>query len=144
MEESMLDFLRAEMLQARLRKDTAWVKVVSTAISDLEYKFGKDFVSRDQMVTWAKSQIKAIEDTKAKAVRSGQVYEADPLYVKLLTSMLPVQMTEDDLYDFFTKECAGAENLGELMATLKARRLGQYDGKLASSVARSVLPLINK
>lgn len=144
MEESMLDFLRAEMLQARLRQDTAWVKVVSTAIGDLERKYNKDFVSRDQMVAWAKSQLKAIEDSRSKAALHGQIFIADELYVKLLTSMLPAQMNEDDLYNFFMKECSGAENLGEMMKELKTRRAGMYDGKLASAVARSVLPVITK
>lgn len=144
MGENMLDFLRAEMLQARLRQDTAWVKVVSTAIGDLERKYNKDFVSRDQMVAWAKSQLKAIDESRSKAEKFGQTFVADELYVKLLNSMLPVQMTEDDLYNFFTKECSGVENLGEMMKELKTRRAGMYDGKLASAVARSVLPNITK
>lgn len=144
MEESMLDFLRAELLQARLRSDTAWVKAVSTAIGELERTVSKDFVSRDQMVAWAKSQIKAVEKSRSEAALHGVEFTSDPVFMTLLESMIPSQMTEDELYDFFTKECVGAEHLGELMSTLKARRAGLYDGKLASAVARSVLPLITK
>lgn len=144
MGENMLDFLRSEMLQARLRKDTDWVKAVSTAIGELERTVSNTYVSKEDLVAWAKAQLSAISKSDAKAKEHGQVFEHDEVYEKLLKNMLPEQMSEDDLYDFFTTRCADATSLGQLMATLKASKAGQYDGKLASSVAKSVLPLINK
>lgn len=144
MGENMLDFLRAEMLQARLRKDTDWVKAISTAIGELERAVSNTFVSKEDLVTWAKAQLSATAKSKIKAEEHGQEFEADPVYEKLLKNMLPEQMDEDDLYEFFTTRCADATSLGQLMSALKAAKAGQYDGKLASSVAKSVLPLINK
>lgn len=144
MEESMLDFLRRELFQARLRQDTAWVKAVSTAIGELERNVSKDHVTRDEMVAWAKSQIKATEKSRSEAALYGIEFEADPVFMELLHSMIPSQMTEDEIYEFFTKECSSASNLGELMKELKTRKAGLYDGKLASAVAKSVLPYITK
>lgn len=144
MGENMLDFLRAEMLQARLRQDTEWVRVVSTAIGDLEREFSKDFVSKDQLISWAKSQLKAIEKSYALANAAGQVYTPDVPYVEFLRQCIPDQMSEDDLYDFYSTYCADATSLGQLMTTLKSMRQGQYDGKLAASVARAYMTTVLK
>jgi uncharacterized protein YqeY len=55
----------------------------------------------------------------------------------VLLSFLPQQMSADELKAAVAK--SGAKNIGEAMKYLKANHDGQYDGKLASQVAKEVI-----
>lgn len=58
----------------------------------------------------------------------------------LLTTYLPEQLTETELTSIITNlRDTGATNTGLVMKALKEQFEGQYDGKLASMVAKAVL-----
>lgn len=130
MEGNMLDFLRAEIAQARLKKDTEWVTVVSTAVSELQYQFG-DFVTKDQLIKYAKAQISALEKAKLKAKerKIDAEIKMPALQQKLYDMILPPQLTYDDLLEVLVDSTG--DTLGTHMKFLKEHYNGQYDGKIA-------------
>jgi uncharacterized protein YqeY len=56
-----------------------------------------------------------------------------------LERYLPKQMSEDEIRDFCKARIAEGLNMGQIMGALKASHPGQYDGKLASGIAKSLL-----
>lgn len=129
-DENMLNFLRAEIAQARLCKDTEWVTVVSTALAELQYQFG-EFVSHDQLIKYAKAQISALEKSKVKA-RERKIdaeIKMPALQQKLYDMILPPQLTYDDLLEVLVDSIG--DTLGTHMKFLKEHYNGQYDGKIA-------------
>ncbi len=70
---------------------------------------------------------KLSDDEKARAEFEKQVLE----------SYLPEQLSADAIKKILQE--AGVKNIGEAMKLLKEKYDGQYDGKLASSVARELL-----
>lgn len=126
----MLDFLRAEIAQARLRKDTEWVTVVSTAVAELQYQFG-EVVSHDQLIKYAKAQISALEKAKLKAKerKIDTEIKMPELQQKLYDMILPPQLTYDDLLEVLVDSTG--DTLGTHMKFLKEHYNGQYDGKIA-------------
>ncbi|UXY92403.1 hypothetical protein [Proteus phage RP7] len=129
-DENMLDFLRAEIAQARLRKDTEWVTVVSTAVAELQYQFG-EVVSHDQLIKYAKAQISALEKAKLKAKerKIDTEIKMPELQQKLYDMILPPQLTYDDLLEVLVDSTG--DTLGTHMKFLKEHYNGQYDGKIA-------------
>ena len=60
--------------------------------------------------------------------------------IATLSAYMPTQMTETEIEAFIlAKAASGVGKMGDLMAALKAERSGQYDGKVASIVAKRVL-----
>jgi hypothetical protein len=57
----------------------------------------------------------------------------------VLEVYLPAQMTEAELTEFAKAKAAQGAQMGQIMGALKADKAGQYDGKLAASVVKSVL-----
>ncbi|AFQ22237.1 hypothetical protein My1_078 [Pectobacterium phage My1] len=144
MGENMLTVLR-EILET-FRKNGYPTVAVSTVLGDLQ-RINKDYVSRDELLKYIKSQNKAIETTEAKANELGIDYQPDQLFVELLDELweryAPVLLSETQLVQYFNQvidlNTDTVITKAILMRLLKAEFAGQYDGKMASQVADKVL-----
>ena len=62
---------------------------------------------------------------------------------EILEKFLPSQLSEDQLKAIVValkKEYdAGPKDMGKILGTLKMRHSGQYDGKMASDITKTVL-----
>lgn len=129
--KNVLDDLRINMMEARLDAEMEEVSLLATAIGELERKYGK-VVSMEQLKEFAKSRVKSYQSLPDINMVDKQDYDFWLQYV-------PNELTETELYEFFTKQCAWATGLGEMMSALKKTHPNAYDGKQAASIARSIL-----
>ncbi len=100
-------------------------------------KFLKNVKETIALVSKDTTMDQEIKDTKIEDLKAE---------VKLYESYLPKQLTEaqlkfiiNDLIDYFKKE-AMSINMGVIMKFLKENHGGLYDGKLASSLVRELIP----
>lgn len=146
MGENMLTVLREMLDSVRRNGYQESVVAVSTVIGDLQ-RVDKDYVSREDLLKYIKSQNKAIEVTASKANELGIEYTPDFAFTELLDELVeryaPLQLSEEHLTSYFNAVIAlnidTAVTKAILMRLLKAEFYGRYDGKLASQVADRVL-----
>ena len=111
---------------------------------------------RDRGLTWARGDhdrggravplalLHVLVETVQLLINRNQDVTAQQHELEILEPYLPRQMTESDLEaavrvivtDLGVND---AKVMGQVMAELKARHAGTYDGKLASQVVKSVL-----
>lgn len=139
----LFERLQKESLEARKARDTVRAGVLTTAIAQVKaiaIDDGHRAPTDADVLKVVRQFLKACEENLALAAqgkmdsaRAGQfTVEKD-----VLLSYLPQQMSADDLKAAIAK--SGAGNIGEVMKYLKAHHDGQYDGKLASQVAKEAL-----
>lgn len=139
----LFERLQKESLEARKARDTVRAGVLTTAISQvkaLAIDDGHRAPNDGDVLKVVRQFLKACEENLALAAQ-GKMDAARAEQFKIerdvLLSYLPQQMSADDLKAAIAK--SGAANIGEVMKYLKANHDGQYDGKLASQVAKEVL-----
>lgn len=127
---STLQTIKDNYLDARKARAKEVVGCLGTLLGDIEtaQKRG-DKVDDGFVVRLVK---KYIENAKAMS----NTFEVD-----LLGSFLPFQLTEEEVRNYFVGylEVQPEANMGDLMQALKADFEGQYDGKVASSIASELL-----
>lgn len=100
---------------------------------------GKNAGNRDtndvEVVAVVKKFIKNIDETVQALTSRGQDADAYNSEKKALEAFLPTQLGEDQLRDIAASR---ASDMPSFMKYLKENHAGQYDGKLASTVAKSV------
>ncbi len=139
----LFERMQKESLEARKARDTAKAAVLTTAISQIKalaLDDGHRAVTEADVMKVVKQFLKAVEENLALAAQGKMdATRADAFKVErdILLSYLPQQMSADDLKAALKK--SGAANIGEAMKYLKTNHDGQYDGKLASAVAKEVL-----
>lgn len=140
MGENMLEILRDMLERARYKGDYDKMKAVQTVIGDLQ-RVDKDYVSRDQLLSYVKAQLKAEERSHSKAEELGIEYKSDPVYFLLLKDLefdfAPQQLTEVQIREYFADLIVSNPrmNKGQLMKAIKEEFPGRYDGKLAAQIA---------
>ncbi len=87
-----------------------------------------------EVVAVVKKFIKNIDETISALSSRNQDSSAFVAEKKVLEEFLPKQLSEDEL----KKIAAGRSSMPDFMKYLKEQFNGQYDGKLASSVAKTV------
>ena len=143
---SKVDEIRTKQLEARKAKDVLQSSLLSTLIGAIEKK-SKNLqpvrdLTDDEVVAEIKSMMKGVRET-IDALRDTGRDEAK-LYASqewvVLNSLLPSQMTEDEIKAFARKCVArGAKSVGEVMKYFKVEKTGLYDGKAASDAANEAL-----
>jgi uncharacterized protein len=139
----LFERMQKESLEARKARDTAKAAVLTTAISQIKalaLDDGHRAVTEADVMKVVKQFLKAVEENLALAAQGkmdATRAEAFKVERDILLSYLPQQMSADELKAALKK--SGAANIGEAMKYLKANHDGQYDGKLASTVAKEVL-----
>lgn len=143
----LIDQIRDDMFTARKGTDTVAKNLLVTLYSEAQ-RVGKDKrngVSTDEeCVAVIRKFLANAEETVRLLHARGQSSVAQTHEVHILTTYLPTQLTEAELAQIVQNIVAelnlsGAKVMGTVMAELKARHAGAYDGKLASQVVKTVL-----
>ncbi|GAB4429325.1 MAG: GatB/YqeY domain-containing protein [Turneriella sp.] len=139
----LFERLQKESLEARKARDTVRAGVLTTAIAQVKaiaIDDGHRAPNDADVLKVVRQFLKACEENLALAAQGKMdAARAEQFKVEkeVLLSFLPQQMSADDLKAAIAK--SGASNIGEVMKYLKANHDGQYDGKLASQVAKEVI-----
>lgn len=125
-----IEQLRTLHLVARKTRDEIAKRALSTIISDYETQVinGKS----PDLLAMVKKSISNLEFNMQHSESKDIVKERD-----YLASLLPKQLSEDQLRDLL--ETNDFPNIGAFMKFLKTNFNGQYDGKLASNLAKEIL-----
>ena len=146
---TLFNQIKADQLTARKAKDGLKATLLTTLIGELT-AIGKNDGNREvtdaDVVKLVKKFLDGVNETiKLLKDVSNDDGSADR-YVNLLkeqsylTVYMPQQMDEAKLTEVLAELVAeSGPNLGKLMGLLKARYAGQYDGSMASTIAKKVL-----
>lgn len=143
---SLLNLIKEDLLQARKAKNQKLTGILSTLFSE-SMMVGKNDGNREttdaEVVSKIRGFIKNIDET------SKSLAEDHPNYADLqgeksaITKYLPQQMSEDQLKTLLTAIASGHEksmkSMGKIMAELKDKHGGEYDGKMASQIVKQLL-----
>lgn len=142
----LMDQIRAAQLEARKTRNATKAGLLTTLIGEAA-AIGKNDGNREtsdsEVVAVIKKFIKNI-DLTLEAMRGRQLDAAVMTAEKeILEKFLPSQLSEDQLKAIVValkKEYdAGPKDMGKILGTLKMRHGGQYDGKMASDITKTVL-----
>lgn len=146
---TLFDQIKADQLAARKAKDGLKATLLTTLIGELT-AIGKNDGNREvtdaDVVKLVKKFLDGVNETIALMKDVSNVDGSADRYVNLLkeqsylTVYMPQQMDEAKLTEVLTGLVAEVgPNLGKLMGLLKARYAGQYDGGMASTIAKKVI-----
>lgn len=139
----LFEKMQKESLEARKNRDMVRAGVLTTAIAQVKaiaIDDGHRAPTDADVVKVVRQFLKACEENLALAAQGkmdAQRAEQYKIEKEVLLSYLPQQMSAEELKAAIKK--SGAKNIGEAMKYLKANHDGEYDGKLASQVAKEVL-----
>ncbi len=141
--------IKTDQLAARKARDGLKATLLTTLIGELT-AIGKNDGNREvidaDVVKLVKKFLDGVNETIALIKDASNVDGSADRYVNLLkeqsylTAYMPQQMDEATLTEVLCELVTeSGPNLGKLMGLLKERYAGQYDGKMASTVAKSVI-----
>lgn len=132
---TLLQQIKADQLQARKSKEPLKIKLLTTLLAEAA-KPGLDDGKREstdaEVIAVIKKFIKNALETLAHRHDDDIATE-----VSVLESYLPLQLTGEDIRKLI---CANLDlsNVGEAMKFLKDNYSGQYDGRVASTIAKEI------
>lgn len=138
----MLQQLKNDQLQARKNKESVKAKLLTILISDA-VMIGKNDGNREptesEIIALIKKYIKNAEETLTYSDNVDTVQE-----LAILESYLPHQLSDDEIWDIVrevSKELNLTEikQMGLIMKHLKEDYDGQFDGAVASRIAKEHL-----
>lgn len=143
----LMEKIRTDMITARKGTDTVARNLLITLYSEAQAvgKNKRNGDTTDEEVVSVVKKFKAnLEETVQLLINRNQDATAQQHEIQILSAYMPVQMTESDLEAAVRVIVSdlgvtGAKVMGQVMAELKARHAGTYDGKLASQVVKTVL-----
>lgn len=143
----LLEKLQAASLEARKAQNTIAASLLTTLYSEAA-RVGKDQGNRvptdEEVVAVVKKFSKNIDETLAALPEADARVAALRIEKELLAAYLPQQLDEAGL-SALVAELVGAladkspKQMGVVMAGLKARAGGQYDGAMASRLVKAAL-----
>jgi hypothetical protein len=134
----LFEKVKQDRMSARKTKNESAISVLTTLVGELESqakRVGTD-ITDDTVVQTCKKFILNNNETLKLSVTT-EVSERLTAENAVLSIYLPSQLTEQDLRSIITS--LNTKNLGEIMKHLKDNYSSQYDGKIASSVAKEIL-----
>jgi hypothetical protein len=134
----LFEKVKQDRMSARKTKNESAISVLTTLVGELESqskRVGTD-ITNDMVVQTCKKFILNNNETLKLSVTT-EVSERLTAENAALIIYLPSQLTEQDLRSIITS--LNTKNLGEIMKHLKDNYSSQYDGKIASSVAKEIL-----
>ncbi|EPX78097.1 GatB/YqeY domain-containing protein [Salipiger mucosus] len=140
----LLSTIRADSLAARKSKSPS-SSVLTTLRGELDTKTKSLSPARDltdaEVLAVVQKFIKSIDETIIHLEKNGSAEALATARAEraALEVYLPKQMTEAELEAFVQAKVAEGANMGQIMQALKAEHGGQYDGKLASQIAKRYL-----
>lgn len=138
MSSTTLEKIKADFLQARKDRDHPKINFLSSLVGEIEGAAiminGTKTVPEEITITVLKSFEKKANEFLAIPNLEPE-YQAKTHAEKEWTlSYLPRQLSEDDLRKIFSD--VDHSNMGMMMKHLKEKYAGQYDGKMASMIAK--------
>jgi uncharacterized protein YqeY len=134
---SLIDTIKTKQVAARKSGDTVAASLYTTLLGEAAM-IGKNAGNRDttdaEVVAVVQKFLKNLNETVQALRIRGQSVETQLTEQTLLTAFLPRQLSESELVELVQKNA----HLGMpgFMKLLKENYAGQYDGKLASQVAK--------
>jgi len=148
---STLQKLQAARLQFKKEGNTKLATLLSTVLGDFQNKMSRPDAGDEEsallsVLRYFQKNVKEFK-TNLESMPQGT---ADPRYAdlveeeKVLASLLPAQLTEDQLKAALealrdSLALQGAKDKGKLMSALKEQHAGLYDGKMAAQLSSVVL-----
>ncbi len=138
--------IKADQLTARKAKETLAATLLTTLIGELT-AIGKNDGDREvtdaDVVKLVKKFSDGMEQTAKYCVgRNPGGVEAALAEIKIISKYMPQQMDEQVLtiaVRMILNELGTGANMGQVMAALKAKHAGTYDGSMASRVVKTCL-----
>jgi uncharacterized protein YqeY len=133
--------IRARWLMARKNGEKNIAAMLGALIGDIENKMKEKNAKDSDTIALAsvKTFVKNAKDT-LHLVQDDDRYENDRKsleeQITVLEGFLPSLMSEDEIREFFVED--DIKTLKDAMQRIKAERPGQYDGALASRVAKEM------
>ena len=130
--------LKKDRMQARRTHETLVSNILTVLVGELETNAKRDGseVTDDMVIKTATKFIKSNDET-IRLTESSTTTVTLKAENSVLRNYLPKQLTESDLRVIITN--MNASNIGEVMKNLKMGYSGQYDGKLASIIAKEAI-----
>lgn len=136
---SILKTLKDQCLVARKDKNEIAKSLLITLLGELESRAKRDSkeITDELVISTIKKFLDSANDT-LKLVNGANEDSAEKCRteISILKNFLPVQMTELEITALFVSN--NFSNVGEAMAFLKKTKIGLYDGKVASAVAKKL------
>lgn len=134
---SLIEKIKQDQVAARINRNSLAANLLTTLIGEAEM-VGKNAGNRAstdaEVVAVIKKFIKNAEETLDALVKARRYDEVVAQEIHILKQYLPQQLGEYELKAI----AVGRANMPDFMKYLKENYAGQYDGKLASTVAREV------
>ena len=140
--------LKQDQLLARKARDAVKTSLLTTLMSDISM-IAKNDGNRDvtdmDVVKTVKKYIKNTEDLITQiGDKNQEAVNVAKQELSILETYLPTQLSESELRNIISVFVSQIENpsmksLGGIMKNLTAAHEGQYDGSLASKIARDIL-----
>jgi len=131
----LFEKVKQDRMSARKAKNETTISVLTTLVGELEgqaKRIGSDVTDEMVIQTCKKFMLNNTETLKLSITT--EVSDRLSSENETLRIYLPIQLTESALRAIVSE--LNAANLGEIMKHLKDNYSGQYDGKMASAVAK--------
>jgi hypothetical protein len=143
----LLAELRKMMMKAKLEKDTVKGNLLSTLVAEA-VMVGKNDGNREttdaETIAMIKKFLKNVNETLALMEEMGKDKTESLREKEILESLLPKQLDEAELEKVIVEIVAALpekspRQMGAVMAELKKKYDGQFDGKTASGLVKKAL-----
>jgi uncharacterized protein YqeY len=141
----MKENLKNALKEAMKAKDSVKLAVIRGILSEIQYdemnKGVSEATAADVTAVLQREIKKRKEEVEfAQKANRNELIEKLDLEIKIIEGYLPEQMSAEALKNFFAelKQKDGSANRGTAMKALKDAFSGQYDGKIAATVAQEV------
>ncbi|MES0490870.1 MAG: GatB/YqeY domain-containing protein [Leptospirales bacterium] len=143
----MFEKMQKDNMEARKSRDTVTANLLTTVISEAKM-VGKDAGNRepseDEVSAIVKKFLKGINESITLLEKDNRDTEKEKVEKKILTSYLPEPLSEEDLKKAIEEIIStlpekSPKMMGQVMAALKEKYPNQFDGKVASGLAKNLL-----
>lgn len=139
----LIQRIKEERIQSMKSKNALKTKLLTTLLSEASLpglNDGKRESTDAEVIAVVQKFLKNIQET-LKVVEKDNLTKLADLAgeTTILETFLPVQLTEDEIQDIASNFLVTADNpnMGAFMKYMKTNFNGQYDGKVASFVAKN-------
>lgn len=143
----LIEIIRTHMNQARLGADSVRKSLLVTLYAEA-LRVGKDkrngITSDEEVIQVVRKFLNNVEETRQLLQSRSQPTPVQDQEIELLNVYLPAQMDQSQLTQVVSQivqelGLTSIKSLGAVMAELKKRHAGAYDGKLAQQVVKQIL-----
>ena len=144
----LIEQIKADQVKARKERNVLMANLLTTLIGEAEM-IGKNNGNRSptdsEVVAMIKKFVKNLNETIQHLMNAPVQINTDSqkAEVAVLEAYLPKQLTTDQLTECITlivhEISANPKDMGKVLALLKLRHDGTYDGKTASVIAKNLI-----